>query len=79
MRHEGIPRTYEPTPLSLTDGDKALLKALADERFGGNKSMAARFMIRHFAICQFPLIGIEMPPARSSPGACGANACGAGA
>jgi hypothetical protein len=63
-------RTYEPTPLSLTDTDKALLKALADERFEGNKSMAARFMIRHFAVCQFPLIGIEAPAA----GACGVAA-----
>ena len=54
-------RTYEPTPLSLTERDKALLRALADQRFEGNKSMAARYMIRHFALCQFPLIGIHLP------------------
>ena len=54
-------RTYEPTPLSLTDSEKAALKALADDRFEGNKSMAARYMIRHFALCQFPLIGIDLP------------------
>lgn len=71
-------RTYEPTPLSLTDSEKAALKALADDRFEGNKSMAARYMIRHFALCQFPLIGIEPPCAGLPRPEAVTNATGAG-
>ena len=74
LAHTGQPaRTYEPTPLSLTDSEKAALKALADDRFEGNKSMAARYMIRHFALCQFPLIGID--PRRTEPATNASTAC----
>ncbi len=84
MSHHETPRTYEPTPLSLTDDEEAALKALADDRFEGNRSMAARYMIRHFATCQFPLIGIDFPGSgATATGACSqAGACvptGAGA
>ena len=72
-------RIYEPTPLSLTDSEKAALRALADDRFEGNKSMAARYMIRHFAVCQFPLIGLDgtsrEPEARASEAGAATAGC----
>ncbi len=74
MSNHETPRTYEPTPLSLTDGEKAALKALADDRFEGNRSMAARYMIRHFATCQFPVIGIDLPSPERAASASGAGA-----
>lgn len=49
---------FRNTPMALGDVEISAVQTLANARYDGNKSMAVRNMIRHFATCQFPLLGI---------------------
>lgn len=55
-------RSYRNPGIALGDVEIAAVESFAKAQFEGNKSMAARYMIRHFATCQFPLLGIEPQP-----------------
>lgn len=51
---------YRSSPMALSDVEIEAVKILANARYGGNKSMATRAMIRHFVVCQFPGMGLNL-------------------
>lgn len=60
MQEPTSERTYKSTPLALSDVEIAAIHQLAALNYEGNRSMAARAMIRHFVTCQFPSLGLNI-------------------